>query len=289
MDERQIIKFGKVFKLFHTDYISKVLAPKNNIRVALTHYVKPGDMENFDSIICYLCNVRRFIIPDDFFRYYTTGIKNCVSEKMLLMTFDDGLYSSYLAAKKVLSKYNIRAIFFIPTKILEFKNKRQMLESAYERLNQKGHLHEAEYVTMSKENIIELKKDGHWILPHTHSHCNVSDITTEESVYSELVKPKHLLEEFFKEKITSFAFPYGTERDMNAFSFCRIRDIYKTCFSAITGINHHKTDCYYFHRDCIQAHYPLFHVKNVINGVFDIYYKIKMRRLKARTQGRRSC
>ena len=37
------------------------------------------------------------------------------------MTFDDGYKSNYSFAMEVLSKYKIKAIFFIPTKIFDLK------------------------------------------------------------------------------------------------------------------------------------------------------------------------
>ncbi|MEO0223568.1 MAG: polysaccharide deacetylase family protein [candidate division WOR-3 bacterium] len=44
----------------------------------------------------------------------------------VLLTFDDGLKSQYENALEILEKYNIKAIFFIPTKIIELKSKEEM-------------------------------------------------------------------------------------------------------------------------------------------------------------------
>ncbi len=294
MNKKQIIKFGRILKLLRMDIIPKIYEPKNNIRIALTHYVKPADMDNFNSIISYLNNVRRIISPDEFFQYYISGSDNSIYGKLLLMTFDDGLYSSYGAAQTVLCKYGIKAIFFIPTQIFELENKEQMKKFAYKNLYHQERplesLTEAEYVTMKKEHILQLRKQGHWILPHTHSHCNISDITTEDLVYSELIKPKLILEEFLKERIEGFAFPEGTEKTINAFSYRHIMEIYKFCFCNLTGVNHSKTNHHYFHRDCLHDHYPLFHVKDIMDGVFDLYYLIKMKRLQSIVKGyKRRC
>ena len=257
----------------------------------MIHHVKPTDMENFDSIMSYLNNVRKIISPDEFFQYYTSGSGNSIYRRLLLITFDDGLYSNYYAAKTILSKYGIKAIFFIPTKIFELESKEEMRTFAYKNLYLEKYplesLTEAEYVTMNRDNVLELRRQGHLILPHTHSHCNISDIIIEDLVCSELVKPKLILEELLKEEINAFAFPTGTEKDINVFSYRRIMSIYKFCFSALNGVNHSKTDHHYFHRDCIHAHYPLSHVKNIIDGVFDPYYHlIKMKKLKSKSKKR---
>jgi peptidoglycan/xylan/chitin deacetylase (PgdA/CDA1 family) len=292
MNEKQMVRFGKIFKALRMEVVSKIYTPKDNIRVSMVHYVKPEDMENFNSIIGYLKSIRKIISPDEFFRCYTSGSDSSIRGRLLLITFDDGLYSNYCAAKTILSKYDIKAIFFIPTKIFELKNKEEMRAFAYKNLYLEKYplesLTEAEYITMTRDNVMELRRQGHWVLPHTHSHRSISDITSEDSAYAELVKPKLIIEELLKEEINAFAFSMGTERDISAFSYRRIMPIYKFSFSALSGANHSKTDRHYFHRDCIHAHYPLPHVKNIIDGVFDPYYLIKMRKLKSKVEGKKT-
>ncbi len=291
MNDKQMIKFGRVFKAMGMEAFPKIIMPEDNIRVSMLHHVKPGDLDNLDSIINYLSKVRRIISPDEFFSYYTDGSDSKISGKSLLLTFDDGLYSSYWAAKTVLAKYGIKAIFFVPTEIFSLRNKENMRKFVYHNVYsgqfQAEPLTEAEYVTMSKENVVSLRRSGHWVLPHTHSHCRISGIVNEEMVSLELLRPKSILEDVLGEEIQAFALPRGTERDINAFSYRQMTTIYKFCFSALTGVNHEKTNHHYFHRDCIHAHYPVAHVRNIIAGVFDAYYFLKMSKMKARVKRRK--
>lgn len=288
MKEERIIKVSKFLKQIRIGELSKIFLCKNNIRIAVIHHIKTTDTENFNLIIKYLTTVRKIITPELFFQYYISNPISSFKEKMLLITFDDGLYSSYRAAKTILSKYNIKAIFFIPTEIFELKSKDAMRFFAYKNIYHKEFplesFTEDEFVTMDKNNILELRNLGHWILPHTHSHCNMSDIISEELVNNELIKPKLMLEDLLKEKINAFAFPEGSERAVNGFAYKHIKLIYKFCFTSLIGANHSKTEHYYFHRDCIHAHYPLSHVKNIIDGVFDPYYAIKMWIMKSKTK-----
>ncbi len=280
------MEFGKILRFLRMNNISRLCAPQSNIRVALTHCIKPTDMEHYHSIIQLFSKMREIISPDVFFEFYAPNYSHSIDGKVLLLTFDDGLYSSYLAAKEVLSKYKIKAIFFIPTKILELKNKEEMLEFMQQAkmFKPKNNLSEAEYVTMTKENILELKEQGHWILPHTHTHCNLANIVTQDLVYSELIRPKLILEDLLKVKIDAFALTYGTEKEISAFAFRQIKSIYKFCFSNLIGTNDSKTNRYYFHRDSIEANFSLFHVQNIMDGVFDIYYRFKMKKLVSKTR-----
>ncbi|MCP4633685.1 MAG: polysaccharide deacetylase family protein [candidate division Zixibacteria bacterium] len=282
--EKQIIFAGKAFRYLGFSRLARFQQPTDNIRISTTHFVKSSDMENFDKIIRFISTKREIITPDKFFEIYGNNNSNKLKGEKLLMTFDDGFYSSYRAAKKVLSKYNIKAIFFIPTKILDLRTKEEMkkfsVNNIYNNEVIPKLLTEEEYVFMNRDNLIDLHNDGHWILPHSHTHCDISKIKNEEDVYRELIQPQEILSKLLGDKIESFAFPNGTEKVVSSFSYNRMMEIYKFTFPALLGINHTGTDPHFFHRDCIHAHYSLNYVNDILNGVFDPYYSLKMKRLQ---------
>ncbi|GEM_PF-1302831 len=287
--EKQIMLSGRIFRLAGFGKLSQSLQPKDNIRITTTHYVKRQDSNNFDRIVRYLNETRKIITPKEFFRFYKHNDSNTeLKGRNLLMTFDDGLYSSYTAAKEILSKYGIKAIFFVPTMILELKSKTEMLSFATENIYHNeippSQLSEEEYVVMSKDDLLDLKKDGHYILPHTHTHCDISKIKNEEGVKRELIKPKHILEELLGEPIEAMAFPDGSEKVVSSYAYAQIKKFYRFAFPALVGVNHTRTNPYFFHRDCIHAHYPLSFVKNILDGVYDPYYYLKMRHLKSKVK-----
>jgi len=285
--ENKIILAGKVFRIMGLGWLAKSCQPSDNIRVTTTHYVRSTDKDNFREIVRYLTETRRVITPADFFKFYNSS--NGTGElkgQSLLMTFDDGFHSSYLAAKDILSSFGIKAIFFIPTQILELKSQQDMLQFAANNINrgniESGLLTEDEYVTMNKAEILDLHRDGHLILPHTHTHCDILDIRNQGDVERELIQPKKILEYLLGEKIESLAFPDGTERVVSSYSYDQIKKHYKYAFPALLGVNHKRTNPYFFYRDCIHAHYSLSYVKDILDGVYDPYYYFKMQRLKSR-------
>ncbi len=284
MNATTIDRIGRILKNLQVDKINQFLSAKDYIRVTVSHYVKKGEEQNFEDIIRYFRDNYEIIGPQELFSCLEG--KKPLQGKKLLMTFDDGLKSSCDAAKNILSKFNIKAIFFIPTMILELKSPKEMRDffSHYVYYNEvpTGGLTEEEYIAMTKEDIVDLHHQGHMILPHTHTHCRLIDIRDPATAETELVKPKQILEGLLKESPRGFAFPIGTERVVSSYSFSCIQREYQYCFSALAGKNTLKTNPYFLHRDCIHAHYSLAHVQSMTQGVFDGFYHFKMLRLKKR-------
>jgi hypothetical protein len=86
--------------------------------------------------------------------------------------------------------------------------------------------------------------------------------------------------------VEAIAFPVGTERQVSAYAYGCIRAIYNFCFTALNGPNTLTTDPYRLHRDCLPAEAPLAYVQMVMDGTYDLFYRLKMRRLTRLTRGR---
>lgn len=282
MNYRTVRDIGQIIKWTHIHKLGGIFYPKSFIRVIYTHFMRKGEEKKFEAIIANLSQKFNFISPKDFFDYFSK--QRPIDGRCILMTFDDGLLSSYLIAKKVLSKFNIKAMFFIPTKILELNTPERMREFAWQNLYYgevpKNSLHAEEYLTMGKDEIVDLYRDGHLIFPHTHNHRKLIEINTWEAVQEEIIKPKQILQDFFSYPVHAFAFPVGTERVVSSFCFPYIQQEYQFCFSALAGLNTLQTNRYFLHRDFIHPSFDVYHADNVLEGVFDYYYLVKMRRLK---------
>ena len=281
MNEQLIKSIGQFLKITQAHHLKGLFFPKDNIRITVTHHVRQQDINNFESIIKLFMKKRRIITPEEFFKLNAAGD---YKGKLLLMTFDDGLLSSYEAVKKILAKYGIKAIFFIPTKILEFQTEEEMRNFAADNLYFKerkaGSFSREEFVTVSREQMVELHKEGHKVFPHTHTHCPLKDIADPMAIEQEIIRPRKILENLLQSEINVFAFPVGTERVVSSYVFPSIKQEYQYCFSSLAGINTAGTDRYFYHRDCIHAHFDLDYVSNILEGVYDTYYLYKMFLLK---------
>lgn len=265
----------------------RAATPRPNIRISLSHYVAPGDHDNLRRIVDWIAARRRILTPAELFELLDRGPDGPrLEEDAHLVTFDDGLMSSYEATRKVLDPLGVKAIFFVPTKILELDDPPEMERFAYERIyrsgRRSGELDEHHYLTMGAGELRALHAAGHMVLPHTHSHALLTEIETQEQVDAELVEPRRALEELLQAPADGFAFPVGTERVVSPFAYEHVRRNYTYCFLGLSGANTEETDRSYIARDCIHPHYSMEHVRNIMEGIYDPYYKLKRRRLRAR-------
>jgi peptidoglycan/xylan/chitin deacetylase (PgdA/CDA1 family) len=99
---------------------------KNNLLVLCYHAVIPGDekarmyqytntvsVAEFDRQLNMIQRYYQVITPEDLI-FHITGKKE-LPQRAALITFDDGYRNNYLYAVPVLKKYELSAIFFIPT------------------------------------------------------------------------------------------------------------------------------------------------------------------------------
>jgi peptidoglycan/xylan/chitin deacetylase (PgdA/CDA1 family) len=266
------------------------LIPQDHIRIVMTHHVFDEDLEQFDRIVRFLGTDRKFIDSSQFFRYYDESSPEPIVARSLLWTFDDGLLSAYTAAQQVLNPMDVKAIFFIPTAILDFRTPEQMRWFAHTRIlfgaRAFNTLRREEYITMSAEHLQELHEQGHTILPHTHSHVCACDITTPKDVALELIRPRCILEDLLQSPADAVAIPVGTPATVSAYSYRQIASAYSACFTGLGGPNTHSTHPLFLHRDSIHPRYSAEHARNIVDGIFDPYFSLRMKALYRRAGGR---
>lgn len=198
-------------------------------RVLAYHSI--DNKQNFDFQIEYLKH-----------NYNVIGLKDLVSclksqhfipENSILITFDDGDKSLYENAFPVLKKYNIPAVVFIITdlidthkpfwwdeieyylgkengnkKVWEIKNWSNIDRENYLtelRLNHKKHL--LRYEQLSTSQLIEMQNEGIDIGNHSHTHPMFNRCTVQELEY-EIQESKSILTSL-KSNPDIFAYPNG--------------------------------------------------------------------------------
>jgi peptidoglycan/xylan/chitin deacetylase (PgdA/CDA1 family) len=278
---------GRVMRYAGAGVVARATAPSTNIRVSLSHYIRSGDLEQFRRIVSLLLSRRQPISPSQLFDF-CTGAEPLQGE-FLLMSFDDGLLSSFEATQAVLDPLGLKAMFFVPTAVLELEDpddmRRFYREHVYTENRPLSSLQPEEYVAMAPEHLRALTAQGHAVLPHTHSHMRLSEITTPALIEQELVRPRRVLEDLLQVAAPAFAFPGGSERVVDSKSYVAVRETYSFCFTGLNGPNSGRTDPHFLHRDPIHGFATLDHAADVIDGCYDLYYRRKMRTLKRRALG----
>jgi peptidoglycan/xylan/chitin deacetylase (PgdA/CDA1 family) len=283
MRYERIKTIGRILRGLQSHRLNAAFTPQKYVRVTYTHQVLKEKEQNFEDVVAYLAKTYQAITPSSFFRMMRR--QEPLTGQHVLLTFDDGLMSSYRAIKGTLAKFNIKAIVFVPTQILELRSPSEMKRFAWQQLYFKSgeppdSLREEEYLTMGRQELLDLHKDGHAVFPHTHSHKRLIEINDAKTAVEELVKPKGILQELLQAPMNAFAFPVGTERAVSGFCYPYLKKEYEFCFSALAGKNTPDTDRHLLHRDCVNSDHAVDHVKNTEEGVFDLYYSFKLARLK---------
>jgi peptidoglycan/xylan/chitin deacetylase (PgdA/CDA1 family) len=283
MSPERLKTVGKFLRGLQTHRLNGFFSPQQFVRVTFTHEVYKEHEDNFEDIVAYLTKSYEAITAERFFRIIKR--EEPLAGQYMLMTFDDGLMSSYRAIKTTLNKYGVKAVVFVPTQILELKTRQDMKRFTWQNIGfhddeAPSSLREEAYLTMGAQELLDLQKDGHAVFPHTHSHKRLIEVCTPDIVADEIVKPRKILEDLLQSPMNAFAFPVGTESVVSSFCFPHIKREYDFCFSALGGKNTSSTDPHILHRDSINADYDMDHLRNLEEGVFDLYYGYKLAMLK---------
>lgn len=146
-------------------------------------------VEQFEQQLIYLIENEYEIIALKELIFFTEGGFN-LPEKSVLITFDDCYSSVIRFALPVLLKYNVNAVFFIPTQFINGKE-------------------EHNNGSMSLRDLKRLINEGHEIALHSHSHQDFGIISPGE-IKKDLVLNITYLKENEIPFQPAIAYPYGS-------------------------------------------------------------------------------
>lgn len=154
-------------------------------------------------------------------------------EKTVIITLDDGFKNNYDNAFPIFQEFNIPAIIFLVSGLME-KTNIWMHNNGFPKRSM-----------LSWENIKEMNKHGISFGAHTASHVKLPELTGEK-VMEELAESKKHIEDQLGESTKHFAYPYGLVDDI-------VRDItisagFQTACSTRSGFNHLDVDTYMLRR-----------------------------------------
>jgi peptidoglycan/xylan/chitin deacetylase (PgdA/CDA1 family) len=120
--------------------------------------------------------------------------KKEISQKAVVLTFDDGFEDNYFNAFPVLKKYNFPATIFLSTGFIE----KEIPNSAKIPLKI---LDWRQIKEMYNSGLVDFE-------PHTVNHPKLTQISLEEAK-KEILDSKRIIEEKLNKKCKFFAYPYG--------------------------------------------------------------------------------
>ena len=268
------MNFQKKLLSFFFYYIYKFLNKinlnkKDTLRVLMYHDIKKNEYEKVDKQIkLFKQDNWNFLTPEDFLKFKLR--KKKIRGKNLLITFDDGFFSNKVLSEKILSKYGIKGVFFLPTDFIISKKRSQKIKFVRKNLKLNNYKFIDKKISLNKKDIKKLSKSNNFIGGHTFSHTPTNEVKNKNLLKKEIVESANVLEKIIKKRIIFFAFPFGTQEDIDLRSFKYARKNYKLIFSAIRGDNQNNKIIIF--RDNITPNFNKFFIITIVNGFFDFLY-----------------
>lgn len=252
-----------------------IFLKKTQLRVITLHHLNEVNFKELENLIIELKKKKwKFISPNKFFHL----IENIseIEGKNILITFDDGYLSQYNFAQNVLSKYDIKSIFFVTNDFI-FNNDDENFVKKNLFPNIKINNVE-KYKSMNIDHLKKLRENDHLIGAHTKTHSNLAKINDQSKLEKEILEAADELEIKLGFKIKNFAYTFGNFESINKEVIELASSRFEYIFSGMRGNNLFSTRI--IARDAIN----IFSEKNInlaiLNGFYDKIYSKKISEVK---------
>jgi peptidoglycan/xylan/chitin deacetylase (PgdA/CDA1 family) len=270
--------YSLLFPLFV--FKNKLLKRCGGIRILIYHDINIVDIPAFERQIQWLRSRYSFLTPDEFKEIIKN--KPIIDRTKILITFDDGFHSSYLIAREVLKKFDVKAIFFIISDFAKINN------------NKLAHKFIADHIIPGKSikeisdhsfnlNYDQLKlliSDGHTIGSHTKTHARLSNIKELEILNEEIIYSSNALEKDLDIHISDFAYTFGDIGSFSKLALTIARKRFEYIYTGLRGNNVEYCNPLCIQREAISPNDSNWTVGTFIEGGVDIFYKLKLNKYK---------
>lgn len=233
----------------------------NYVRVLNYHYVPNKNLNDLKKQISFY-NKKFKIIDYKEFKDFLDKKIQFIEKPALLVTFDDGEYDNYIAAKEVLDPLNVKALFFVcGNRIINDDNR-----------------------YLKVDHIKEMLKNGHSIGNHTKNHYRINENDTKEKLIDEIVESEKIINQFIGYKCDSFCWVGGEDEHYTRNAFNIIKENYDYVFCTNTQITAPFANHQYIQRTNVEAFWNMQLIKFQVSGVWDSYYTNKYKRIAERLE-----
>ena len=250
-----------------------------SFRTILFHDLPEEQLPAFDRLVQHVMAAHGFITPAEA-ESILAGSHDPLNRRVpVLLTFDDGFQSQASAAREILDRYAIKAVFFLCPGLMDVPAERQKEAIA-------RHVFDGERETslpgsmrlLSWSEAQSLSASGHTIGSHTSFHRRLTGLGPEE-LQGEVAGSGELLEKRLGISVHWFAYPFGNIESIDPSSYELIRSHYEFSCSGIRGLNSNQTHPLALLRDCMDPMSPLDYQEFVLLGGLDFFYRRRARRL----------
>lgn len=264
-----MIKYLVLSMLFPFALVKYYFFKSKGVRVLILHDVSAHDLRRLEVLIEKLSRSWDFISPSDFISYLDGDI--ALARRSILISFDDGFRSSYLASKRLDDIFDIKTVHFIPTDFLSCRTDEEVENFLINNLNISCHsVRGLALEPMRLCEVVSLIDRNHWVGSHTCSHPKLS-VSQTDLVTRELERSKAALREITGVDVLEFAYPFGDCGSIDPRSFSIARSFFERVYSGCRGINIPNRPSFIY-RDAIGLGDPFFFNIIYLSGILDWFY-----------------
>ena len=251
------------------------------IRAINYHDVPPDSSASFEAQLSFFRKYFSDVSLDDLDSFIETGAWH-KDKPGLILSFDDGLRSSYSVVAPLLEKYGYTGWFLIPTQFIDVPAPLQKSYAKEHLIDYKENFSDGR-IAMSWEEIRELEK-GHVIVSHTRNHVRLRSGLQKEIMKEEIIGSKADLEKRLHHEIKCFGWVGGemTSYDGTAAKYIR-ESHYQFALLTKCGPILPRTSSYQLHRIFLGPDWPNCIVLMHMSGILDILYYPQRKRINTVT------
>jgi len=174
-------------------------------------------------------------------------------DQSVVITFDDGWINTYTTAYPILTQYGLPATVFVLPDWVASQTETAGAKQKY----------------MTWDQIREMSQNRISIGAHTISHRSLPALPMQE-IRHELLASKEQIEQALGQPVRSFAYPFGSFRDINQDVARMVADSgYRCAVTSLCGNNRRGTDLYTLRRTEIEVVDGRFLFGKAISGALD--------------------
>lgn len=216
MDKENMLKqFAQtVSKDKRTLEMFRYLVNNAYIRVVNYHNTNDRDIERMSREISYFSEHFAPVRVEDLDAFFETG-KWPYEKPGLIPAVFEGYRSHFDIMREILDKYHFTGWFYIPAFFSEVPVEEQYDFCMNHHLRTRGeYMYPDGRIAMTGDEIAKLS-ENHVICCHTGTHYEITEETTDEDMYREIVASKQKLEEYTGKPVDVFCWLSGEEYNYN--------------------------------------------------------------------------
>jgi peptidoglycan/xylan/chitin deacetylase (PgdA/CDA1 family) len=243
--------------------------------------VSKTQLKKMKAQLFWLSKKWNFIGPEEFYLAITGRL--IIKSDSLLVTLDDGFYSAYDVAQKVLDPLGIKAIFFVISDFIGIENKETSQNFIIKNILPDSLISdlEGDMRNMGWSELNDLIKNGHHIGGHTKTHARLANINEDDQLRSEILESANHLEKRLNFNIASFAYTFGDIKSFSPKAMKIAKQKFPYIFSGLRGNNFNTKFPLVILRDAISANEKNCLVGVFLYGLMDFRYKKSVKRLRS--------